>query len=173
MIITICNKAEVAEYLSRIDNSTSKAIGEIASISAPRELFRKLKFDKVGFHPVEGHPLNLVEQINQTFTYLVALKATEWLLDKRPEAGSFCLSPGAHAAQTFDIMSIQPDVVSAEVFAAVNPDNNDKLSKDIDKLRRSPARFRCAFFYSPGFPIGRSTKLERHTGIEVHCVNIQ
>ena len=35
-------------------------------------LLQQLKFDRVGKHPVDGHPLNAMEQLNQTWTYLVA-----------------------------------------------------------------------------------------------------
>jgi hypothetical protein len=172
MIITIGNKAEIAQYLKLIDDATCKTIRKIASVSGPREILRKFKFEKVGFHPIEAYPLNLIEQIDQTFTYLVALKAAEWLLDQHREAAGFYLATGAHAAQMFDIMSIEPNIVSAEAFAAVHPDNNDKLLKDINKLRNSAALFRYAFFYSPGFPIGRQKDLEKLTGVQVHCIDI-
>jgi hypothetical protein len=38
----------------------------------PLDLLRQMKFDPVGFHPIEDRELNLVEQINQTWTYAVA-----------------------------------------------------------------------------------------------------
>ena len=38
-----------------------------------------MKFETVGFHPVDGCALNVVEQINQTWTYTVALAATKQL----------------------------------------------------------------------------------------------
>jgi hypothetical protein len=83
-----------------------------------------MKFEQGGFHPIEGRPLNLIELINQTFTYLVALRATAWLLRRHPEAGGFKLAPGAAALMPIDIMSIVPGLVGAETFAAVHPDNN-------------------------------------------------
>jgi len=38
-------------------------------------LLRSLKFEAVGCHPISDHALNVIEQINQTFTYAVALAA--------------------------------------------------------------------------------------------------
>jgi len=131
-----------------------------------------MKFEQIGFHPIDGRALNLIEQINQTFTFLVALKATEWLLEHHPEADGFQLAPGAAMALPLDIMSIAPGIVGAETFAAVDPGNNRKLAGDLTKLRGCGHRHRYAFFYAPGFSPGRIERLERDTGIRVHCVDI-
>jgi hypothetical protein len=32
-----------------------------------------MKFEQVGFHPLEDRPLNIIEQINQTWTFAVAI----------------------------------------------------------------------------------------------------
>lgn len=53
----------------------------------PFEAAKRMPFDKIGIHPIEYRELNFVEQLNQTFTYLVALKATGFLLREHPEAG--------------------------------------------------------------------------------------
>lgn len=172
MILTISSHSDLDAHLAAIEDAASKAIPTIASAGSPIEALRRIRFEQIGFHPIERHPLNLIEQINQTFTYLVALKATNWLLDRHPEAGGFRLAPGAKAALPLDIMSIEPDLVGAEVFAAVHPDNNRKLSSDLRKLGDAPSRYRYAFFYSPGFAPGRIERLERQAGIEVHCVDI-
>ena len=55
-----------------------------------------------------GHALNVVEQINQTWTFVVALAAARHLLEMHPEAGGYVLAPGAHAAIELDIMSEAP-----------------------------------------------------------------
>jgi hypothetical protein len=172
MILTILTRSDIDEHLAAIESSTSRAIQAVAATTSPTESLRRMKFEQVGFHPIEGRPLNLIEQINQTFTYLVALKATESLIKRHPEAGGFNLAPGATMAQPLDIMSIEPDLVGAETFAAVHPDNNRKLAKDLAKLALATCRYRYAFFYSPGFQPGRLQRLERQTGIEVHCVDI-
>src|SRR5262249_29971134 len=116
-------------------------------------------------------PLNFIEQVNQTFTFLVALRATEWLLSRHPDAQGFKLAPGASAALPLDIMSVKPGLVGAETFAAVHPANNDKLRSDLRKLSQSLCQHRYVFFYAPGFAPGRIHRLEVN-GVEVHCVKI-
>ncbi|TXL72706.1 hypothetical protein FHP25_24460 [Vineibacter terrae] len=37
----------------------------------PLEMLRRIKFEPVGFHPIEDRPLNFIEQINQTWTFAV------------------------------------------------------------------------------------------------------
>jgi hypothetical protein len=59
-----------------------------------------MKFETVGFHPIQGHSLNLVEQINQTWTYAVALAAVRHLLEMHPEAGGYSSTGSWAAAST-------------------------------------------------------------------------
>jgi hypothetical protein len=118
----------------------------------PLDLLRALKFEAIGRHPIDGHALNAVEQVNQTWTYLAALHATRKLLEWHPEAEGFSLAPGAHAAQDLDIMSVVPGLVGAETFAAVHPRNNNKLKADLRKLATRPEQHRYVFFVSPAFP---------------------
>ena len=130
-----------------------------------------MKFGAIGRHPIEDRELNIIEQVNQTFSYLVALNAARWLLAAHPEAGGFSLAPGAHAAQRLDIMSLEPDLVGAEAFAATHPSSNQKLAKDLKRLAGDPAGHRYAFFYSPNFKPGRLERFEKVPGIQVHCVD--
>jgi hypothetical protein len=102
-----------------------------------------------------------VEQINQLWTYSVAIAATKQLLALHPEADGFHLAPGAHASQALDIMSHRERLVGAETFAAVDPRNNRKLQLDIDKLSQRPEQYRYVFFMSPMFP-----KNERQLALE-------
>lgn len=172
MILAISCRSDLAKYLGTIRDATERTAAAITAASSPMDMFKQMKFERIGFHPVEGHSLNLIEQINQTFTYLVALRATAWLLDRHPNAGGFRLAPGAKAELPLDIMSVEPNLVGAETFAAVHPGNNCKLAKDIMKLQEFQYRFRYVFFYSPDFPPGRVERLERYPGIEVHCIDI-
>ena len=172
MILTISCRSDLDKYLGVIAGAVERSAAAISAVSSPMEMFKQMKFEQIGFHPVEGHPLNLIEQLNQTFTYLVALHATAWLLDRHPDAGGFRLAPGAKAMLPFDIMSVEPDLLGAETFAAVHPDNNRKLAKDLAKIRECHCTFRYIFFYSPAFPPGRVEQLERHPGVEIHCIDI-
>jgi len=170
--LLITSRDEVDRYVSALRRANERTVAAIRAIECPQEAMRRLKFETIGFHPVEDRPLNAIEQINQTFTYLVALKATEWLLERHPEAGGFMVAPGADASQRLDIMSSEPDLVGAETFAAVDPRNNRKIHKDLAKLAVDPSRFRYSFFYAPGFAPGRVLSFERGDGVEVHCVAI-
>jgi hypothetical protein len=62
-----------------------------------------MKFDQIGFHPIDDRPLNIIEQINQTWTYAVALPAARVLLDLHPEAEGFKVAPGAHTSSDNEI----------------------------------------------------------------------
>lgn len=163
---------EIEVHLATIEASTKRAIESLASLTSPADALRQMKFGKTERHPIEDRALNVVEQINQSFSYLVALNAARWLLEAYPDAGGLSLAPGAHASQRLDIMSVEPDLVGAEAFAATRPQSNRKLDKDLKRLAGDPSRHRCAFFYSPGFAPGRHPKLEKVEGVEVRCVDI-
>jgi hypothetical protein len=143
-----------------------------AQTGDPLEVFRRMKFEPVGCHPVENRTLNLVEQINQTWTFVAALAATRILLEKHSGAGPFHLAPGAHAALALDVMS-EDGLVGAETFAAVKPNNNGKLAADLAKLAKHPEiPHRYVFFISPLFPsIQRQPQLEID-GVEVWSVHL-
>jgi len=137
-------------------------------------ILRHLKFKALGRHPLEDQNLNLIEQINQTWTFLVTLRALPFLFKWHPDAEGFRLYLGTEGGT--DIMSIKPDVVAAEAFAAVSPRNNRKPQKDIEKLARDRpnARARYVFFNAPGFAQGRHLSLELPTapGIEVWGIDV-
>ena len=138
----------------------------------PLELLKAVKFEAIGFHPVTGAPLNFIEQVNQTFTYIVALKASRELFRMHPGCGPLLLAPGAHAAQELDIMSDSVGLIGAETFSAVSPRNNGKLARDLDKLSKRPERFRYVFFASPMYPkTGRIENFER-SGVQVWSVHL-
>ena len=170
--LLITGRDEVDRYIAALRRANERTVAAIRTIECPQEAMRRLKFEAVGFHPVEDRPLNAIEQINQTFTYLVALKATEWLLERHPEPGGFTGAPGADATQRLHFLSLAPTLVGAETFAAVDPRNNRKIHKDLAKLAIDPSRFRYSFFYAPGFSPGRVPTLEQGDGVEVHCITI-
>jgi hypothetical protein len=133
----------------------------------PIALLKALRFDLVGCDPLTGEPLNVVEQLNQTFTILVTLRAVERLIELHPDAGGFRLALGARSDR--DVESVTPHLVAAEIFAATRPESNQKLKKDIARLSTDPARFRYVFLAAPNDAPGRQTLLEV-PGIEVHVV---
>ncbi len=115
----------------------------------PFEMLRRMKFESVGFHPIEGHALNIVEQLNQTWTFCAALTAARQLLVLHPDVGGLRLAPGADACQALDIMSVSEGCVGAKIFAAVTPQNNRKLAKDLLKMSARPEEYRYVFYVSP------------------------
>jgi len=138
----------------------------------PLEILRRMKFEPVGFHPIRGHALNIVEQINQTWTYCVALAAARQLLLLHPDVEGFRLAPGAHACQALDIMSVAEGRVGAETFAAVTPRNNGKLDADLLKLSTRQEEHRYAFFMSPRYPGNKRLQAFEQHGVEVWSVHV-
>ena len=111
--------SDVDRYLGLIRSSAERAQAWIVHHKGDSlDLLRHMKFHPVGFHPIEDRPLNLVEQLNQTWTYAVALVAARKLLELHPDAGGFKAAPGAHMSIPLDIMSVSPGVVGAETFIA-------------------------------------------------------
>ncbi len=136
------------------------------------DLLRVLKFNPVGRHPLVDRPLNAIEQVNQTWTYLVAFAAVRKLLALHPEAGGFRIAPGAHAAQALDVMSVQEGLVGAETFAAVDPSNNQKIKADLTKLAQRTEQHRYVFFKSPRYPGNQRITALEQDGIQVWSVDV-
>lgn len=149
------NAARTAKWLSTFNRD-------------PMALLKALRFEMVGHDPLTGEPLNVIEQLNQTFTILVTLHAIERLIELHPDAGGFRLALGTSSGR--DIESVMPELVAAEVFSATRPDSNQKLKKDVERLKLDPALHRYVFFAAPGYPAGRHERLEREIGIQVHAV---
>jgi hypothetical protein len=151
--IRIANAEDVNQWLNTIVRSaenTLRAFQEL--VQDPMEALYRMKFDKIGFHPVDHRPLNLVEQINQTWTFVTALRAARALLEWHPTAGALLLAPGAHASQPLDIMSEMPGLIGAETFAATTPESNTKIGRDLRKMSLRPESHRYIFFMSPAYP---------------------
>ena len=127
----------------------------------PLGLLKAMKFEQMGRHPLEDRDLNLIEQINQTATYLASLRAVEILLTRHPKAGGFTLNLGTKGG--LDIESKKPGAVAAEVFAAVKHTNNGKLKGDVRALlKKAPGhKARYVMFAAPGFREGRRRELEK------------
>jgi hypothetical protein len=106
-----------------------------------------LKFGEAGCDPLDSsRSLNLVEQLNQSFTYLASIAATAWLFEHHPDNAPFILNLGT--APGSDIVS-QDGTIAAETFAATHPGSNRKLEKDVAKVRVMDAVHKYVFFLSP------------------------
>ncbi len=158
------NKPEQLEQ--KLYESMDKALLQISfeiNSKSSQTLFSKMKFGGIGFDPLDSkRELNIVEQINQSFTYLASFYALEVLFTEYPELAPFRLNLGT--APGSDIES-ECSELAAEVFAAVAPTSNQKLEKDINKVLETDAKLKFVSFMCPNFELGRQLKLERNNVI--------
>jgi len=147
---------------------TVRALKDIlATESDSLHVLRLMKFSGVGHHPTEDRTLNIIEQINQTFTYLASAEAARWILKQHPEVTGLRLNLGTHRG--FDLESLKQPLVVAEVFAATHPHSNDKVRKDVTRLvEQAPGiPHRYVFFSCPKFKtLSRQNAFERN-GVQV------
>jgi hypothetical protein len=153
--VILRNIEEAENHIEELRISAEESqirLDEISSYSDPIEFLRKLKFEQVGCDPLYSQrPLNFIEQLNQTFTYLASFKAAKIIFERYPELKSLTLNLGTQSGS--DIESIE-NGIAAEVFASVNPSNNKKLQKDIAKVSAVDAKHKYVFFMCPEFEEG-------------------
>ena len=57
------------------DDRTVRALSDIlANEGDSLQVLSVMKFKEIGHHPTDDRHLNIIEQVNQTFTYLVTLE---------------------------------------------------------------------------------------------------
>src|SRR5215216_3515488 len=101
----IKNQASLDALRSLIRNATASAVASITDLVAtntPIAALAAMKFGKLGFHPIEPRRLNLIEQVNQTFTYLVSLAAAEQILLRHPGSAPLHLNLGTSAGSDLE-----------------------------------------------------------------------
>jgi hypothetical protein len=166
---TVGSNAEANQLVAAVTRSADRALMQLSQLSSGAEGLRALwsmKFQPVGCDPMDSEvPLNLIEQINQTFTYLASARAVKLLLALHPELAPFTLNLGTSPGS--DIESYSDGGLAAEVFAAVNTSNNRKLAKDLSKVGRTLAQHKYVFFMCPGYEEGRQPQLEGSAEVEV------
>lgn len=146
----ISSPAEIDDLERTIVSSAEATAGALRSMlvgATGIELLAHLKFQEAGRDPISERPLNFIEQINQTFTYLASCDALRYLFAHHPERAPFIVHLGTAAGP--DIASRDCALV-AEVFAATHPGSNGKLRKDVQRLRaRGAASVRYLFYSCP------------------------
>jgi hypothetical protein len=173
MYLVVRGTDDVDRYMDQLRASARRVRDWIVTQSGdPLDLLRRMKFDPIGCHPIEDRPLNLVEQINQTWTFAAALAAARRLLDLHPDVSGFRLAPGAHASLPLDIMSEMEGQVGAETFAAVSPHNNGKLAMDLEKMAGRAEQHRYVFFMSPQYPKPERLSEFERDGVQVWSVAV-
>ena len=145
MIVNTCE--EIAILRREIINNAEASFLRLQKCLAtmePVRLFASVKFEKLGRSPCGGKELNLIEQINQMYSDMVVLAATEDLMNRYPGI-SFDVQLGVGSG--YDVRSTDGRIV-AECFAVTTISSNDKLNKDCKKLMKSDASVKCVYFYS-------------------------
>lgn len=171
-IRSISTLAEADEIISSVTCSANRALKQIVELGSSSHALAALwsmKVSQVGCDPLNSEmPLNLIEQLNQSFTYLASAKAVHLLLELHPDLAPFTLNLGTAGGS--DIESKQQGGLAAEVFSAVNTQSNRKLAKDIVKVNATTAEHKYVFFMCPGYEVGRQIKLESQPGVQIWSV---
>jgi hypothetical protein len=167
--ITLHKISDIDAYLDDLRASAEEAqvkLAEISEYAAPLEFLYRIKFNGIGCDPFDAQrPLNFIEQVNQTFTYLASFKAAKLLFAWHLGLTALKLNLGTSSGP--DIESDYDGVISAEVFAATTPSNNDKLKKDIEKISKSQATHKYVFFMCPNCEEGSYSKCKAPKGIKI------
>ena len=138
---------QVHELYNAISSNTAITVDSLKDRISKLDalsFFAAMKYEKIGNDPIKGHPLNLIEQLNQTYSSLVVLAGVKDLLQTYPDK-SFELHLGAISGH--DIQSTDGEVI-AECFAVTSISSNDKLNKDCKKLMDANAIHKHIYFYS-------------------------
>ena len=162
--IVLHSFTEAEEYVQTIYAAADKVALSIVEQSGQRngiKLLELMKFQQIGFDPLNlERRLNLVEQLNQTFTYLVSFAAAELLFSWHPGLSELQLNLGTSPGS--DLKSIEFGGIAAEVFAATSPNSNNKLQKDMAKVRYETAAHKYVFFNCPLVPAGEYSAPNQH-----------
>jgi hypothetical protein len=161
--LQVCSKNDLRELRDRIGKAAAGLVQQLngLAVAKPVDILKILKLDPLGFDPYEpSQKMNLVEQINQSATLLVACAAVEGLLRKHPSRTGYMIS--RPTSKGYDLYALDASV-AADVFAAIWPGGNDKISNDLKAVLKNkepfsencPPQHRYIFFVSRtsrGFP---------------------
>ena len=79
----IVNRKNLNSLIEQLEVSAAKtqsSIKKLASGKYAMSFLFECKFNQSGFHPLDSSiKLNLIEQLNQTFTYLASFKGAEYI----------------------------------------------------------------------------------------------
>ena len=151
-IITVTTSNDVATHISAVQNhlqQTMTRLSENLQNMDPLAVAYDLRFtDKHACNPLNSAtPLNFIEHLNQSYTYLISLKAAAYLFAQFPGLGSLNLNLGTtNGADIETGKSSSPSIV-AETFAATHAKSNGKLQKDRAKVCSYTADHYYVFYY--------------------------
>ncbi|MBU3174891.1 hypothetical protein KPL47_00755 [Clostridium estertheticum] len=163
------NIEQVNELKERILNGTNTSVENILSEEQGIKLLGKMKFEQSGYDVLLNKKTNFIEQINQTFTYLVCLAATEKLLLLYPEQAfivNFGVMPG------HDVISEDESII-CECFAATTPNSNGKLEKDVKKVyeNKNAIKKYVIFYAATSKSVHVENIRKKYEGIEIVALN--
>ena len=144
----------VREKVRAAAQVTRQALAE-QLVHNPMEAMFTLKFEEFGRHHLEARTLNIIEQLNQSFTVMASLAAAEYLLDRFGNFGGLQLNPGTRRGR--DIQSLNPQnvTIEAEVFTCGRSYFRRKLRNDTERFIGANAEHCFVFFYCPILYQGR------------------
>jgi hypothetical protein len=167
--LTIGTQTDIDACLAKIHESAELArshVLQLVDAGNADDFLYQMKFKEIGCDPMDPtRRLNLIEQLNQTFAYMASLKAASYLLRGRPPFNALTLNLGTMPG--WDIESDENGGLVAEVFAAVSPQNNRKLDKDLKKVAKEKVQHRYVFFMCPGIEAGPYIKISVPEGINI------
>jgi len=167
--VALTRNSDIEDLRDRLRASaeeTQLRLAELAGETLPLEFLYRLKFEAVGCDPLDSsRQLNLIEQLNQTFTYLASLNGAEFIFARHAKAQTLTLNLGTKGG--WDIETADDGGIVAEVFAAVTPKNNAKLANDIQKVASASTKHRYVLFMSPANRAGRYKAQPAPAGVVV------
>jgi hypothetical protein len=94
-VITRKNLNSLIEQLDVSAAKTQSSIKKLASSKDAMAFLFECKFNQSGFNPLDSSiKLNLIEQLNQTFTYLASFKGAEYIFLHHKKVKSLTLNLG-------------------------------------------------------------------------------
>ena len=153
------------QVLNRAERTATRLCG---FAGRPLDLFYSLCFQPVGHDPLTGESLNVIEQINQTFTILLSLRAVESLIEMHPKANGFRLALATSSG--CDIESVKPDLVAARVLGT--PTQHPEIQEGHGAPGVVPSTAPLYVLCSAEGVSGRQAPLETAPWVEVNCVTL-
>lgn len=121
------------------------------------EFLNDLKFKSIAWHPVQqNQPENIFEQINLHALYLVAIDGLDILMKKHP--GEQWILEAGHRGKGHDILS-KTGKIAAEIFIAAGSEVEQKLQKDLEKIKTFTGPHKYVIYRCPDEPAS-----EKRTG---------
>ena len=173
--IKITSPEEVESYILKLSasaNATTQTLTTKMKGLDPLEFLAKIKFCQIGCDPLDtDRELNMIEQLDQTFTYLASFMAVEYLYTVHPEIPCYRLNLGTSGGHDIESCPDNTQII-CKVFAAVRPTNNNKLRKDAERLTTKSSKHKYVFFMCPGYDRGMQSSDVSYPDVKVYSLGL-